>query len=349
MRLYEIDEYYYFLIHHEPTLKGDPRFHIYGLFDRFKSKKENVLSSEKLELANYEKGIEYFNGLLNNCTDLKGICKFEIDEDELKFFAMKFGYISLKLPLEILIEELTNALKSEEAKDFYIILKKIFQTLEFTPLEDDSSDFLVVQSPLIPNFTLLIQKIKLRELDFQKIGEIIKKYKLTAIVLIPRKQDSISTELNQKLAYLKISLITPSNFVKIFNIYRHSPISHEAFRYLFKGGLIDSNFIDETLEPVNHSNLLNKAAEIVVFLKKQLGWTYFETLEYEFTKERNYTKKEIQSILNLLTHPLINLILIKKEARRFRKDRELYRAIINFDEIQFRLKNIKKFLGIITQ
>jgi hypothetical protein len=348
-RLYEIDEYYYFLIHHEPTLRGSVSFHILGLFDRFRSRKENVLSSEKLEFANYQIGIDYFkNEMVQNYPVLKEICEYEFDEDELKFFAMKFGYISLKLPLEILIEELFDAIISENLEEFYSILRKLFSTLEFIPLEPGSSDFLIIESPSIQDFKCLIKKVNLKELDLPSIGELIKEYKITSTVLIPRKQDNITAALNQKLEYLNISIIQPINFLKIFNIYKNVPLSPEQFQQLFKPGLLNADYIEGTLETVDFSGLLNKATELFSYLKKQTGWTSLETLEYEFIKQLNYSKEDLQSILDFLTYPLINLVLVTTEKRRFRKDRELYRAIKNFDELQFRLKNIRKFLSKIT-
>ncbi|NVM52266.1 MAG: hypothetical protein HWN66_01095 [Candidatus Helarchaeota archaeon] len=347
MRLYEIDEYFYFLNHHEPSFSSDPKFHIIGLFDRFRSKKENVLNSEKLELANYEKGIEYFKQLVNKYAVLPKICNFYIDEDELKFFAMKFGYVSLKLPVEILIEDLKDALVSDDKEEFNAIIRKLFQVMEFKQIEVNP-EFLVFESPSIKHFIIFIQKIKLNELDLTKLGRAMKNFKVTSTVLIPRKQDDISAELTQKAEYLNITLIQPSNFLKIFNIYRNSPITHEQLQLLFKGGLINSTFIDETLQTVNFSDLLIKTMELFGFLKEQTAWTYFETLEYEFIDQRDFTLDELKSILNFLTYPVINLVITKTEKRRFRRNKTLYRALSNFDEIQFRLKNIKKFLSKIT-
>ncbi|MFX1293271.1 MAG: hypothetical protein ACFFD2_00235 [Promethearchaeota archaeon] len=349
MRLYEIDEYFYFLIHYEPTLNGDISFHILGLFDRFKSKKENVLSSEKLELANYQTGIDYFkNEMIKKYEILKEICDYEIDEDEVKYFAMKFGYISLKLPVEILIEELSDAIISENLYEFYSILKKLFITQEFQPIETNSSNFLIIESPLLKNFRCLLQKINLIGFDLQALEKKIKDYNITTTVLIPRTQDNISATLSQKLEDLNINIIEPMNFLKIFNIYKNFPIYPERFQQLFKGGLITADFIESTLEPVDFTGLLNKSMELFAYLKEQTAWTSLETLKYEFVKQHNFNKFELKSILNFLTYPLINLILVKKKKRRFRKDREFYRAIKNFDEIQFRLKNIKKFLSKIT-
>ncbi len=349
MRLYKIDDHYYFLIHHEPTLKGDISFHILGLFDRFRSKKENVLNSEKLELANYEEGIRYFRQeLIPKYEILRKICLYAIDEDELKFFAMKFGYISLKLPLEILIEELFEAILEDNQKEFYAIMQKLLSTIEFHTVYTDSEDYLIIESPSLTNFKCLIKKIKVKEIDLVEIGEIIKNHKITTTLLIPRKQDELSSAFIQKLEHLNITIIQPMNLLRIFNIYKNSPILPEQFQELLKPGLIDVHHIEETLQMVDFTDLVQKAMTLFDYLKSQPTWTSQDTLDYEFVKQKNFPKEQLQSILDFLSYPLINLVLVKKAKRRFRSEKSFYRAIKNFDEIQFRLKNIKKFLTEIT-
>ncbi|MHA1652012.1 MAG: hypothetical protein ACTSYB_17650 [Candidatus Helarchaeota archaeon] len=351
MRLYEIDEYFYLLIHHEPTVKGDISFHIIGLFDRFKSKKENILSAEKLELANYQAGNDYFRKeLMKKFPILSEICEFKIDEDELKYFAMKFGYISLKLPLEILIEDLSEIILKDDIdiEELNQVLVKLFSTLDFKPLPIDSSEFIIIESPSLKNFRCLIKKVKISELDLLELGNIIKQYKITSTVLIPQKQDIISATLSQKLERLNISIIPPLIFLKIFHIYKNFPISPEQFQKLFKGGLITSQYVDDTLQTAGFSDFLNKATKLFSYLKNQIGWTSYDTLEYEFVKQDTFTKDELKSLLQFLAYPLINLLLVKLEKRRLRKDKAFYRVIKNFDELQFRLKNIKKFLSKIT-
>ena len=83
-------------------------------------------------------------------------------------------------------------------------------------------------------------------------------------------------------------------------------------------------------------------------MKDEAQWVYFENLEYEFVDRRDYTTAELQALLKFLTFPLINLVLMKTERRRLRRNRFLYRAITNFDEIQFRLKNIERFLDALV-
>jgi len=347
-RLHEIEDYYFFLIHHEPTFTGDISFHVTGLLSRFRSKKEGVTDKEKLELSNYEKGIEFFREFMKN-KGLTDICDFRIDEEELKAFAMKFGFISLKLTIEFLIDDLKESLVAESNEEFTAFIRKIFQIMEFKPISVEGTDFLVVESPSVKNFIIFIQRIRLNELNLKEIGDILNNYNVSSILLITRKQDVISPELSQKLAHLNISIIQPSNFLKIFNIYKNFLISHEQFQRIFsKGGLIDSNFIDERLQTISFSSFMEKTMELFSYLKEQPEWTYQETLEYEFVKNRGFLKEELKSILNFLTNPLVNLILKKKEKERFGRDHTLYLALKNFDEIQFRLKNMKKFLNEIT-
>ncbi len=348
-RLYEIDDYFYFLIHHEPTLRGSVSFHILGLFDRFRSRKENVLNSEKLELANYQIGIDYFKQeIVAKHPILREICEYDFDEDELKYFAMKFGYISLKLPVEILIEDLFDAIITEDDAEFYSIVEKLFTTLEFHVFVPETRDYLVIESTAGAPFKALILKVNLDEFDLTQVGPLLKEHALTAVLLVPRKQDNISATLNQKLVHLNISIVQPINFLRIFNIYKNLPIAPEQFQQLFKGGLISSDYIDDTLQTVDFAELLNKAAELYEFLKRQTGWTSLETLEYELVEQKNFKKDALKQILDFLSYPLINLVLVKREPRRFRSDKLLYRAIKNFDEIQFRLKNIRSFLSKIT-
>lgn len=348
-RLYEMgDQFYFFLIHYEPTFTGDVPFHIRGLLNRFMPKKEEVQENEKLELSNYEKGVEFFRqfaqekGILN-------LCNFTIDEDELKVFSTRFGFISLKLIIESLIDDLKEALNLENNEEFYAILEKLFQIMEFQPLHAEGTDFAIFESSTIKDFGILIRRIKLSELNLKEIDELVKKYHVSSILLVPRKQDTISAELSQKLAYLNISIIHPVNFLKIFDIYKNFLITHEQFQQIFnKKGLIESNFIDDRLQTVNFSDYLKKTMEIFRFLKDQMNWTYFDNLEIEFVKTREFSSEELKSILAFLTYPLINLVLKKSEKKFFRGARESYRAIKNLDEIQFRLKNIKRFLSEIT-
>jgi hypothetical protein len=63
MRLYEIEDYLYMLIHLEPGVLTDPIFHLRGFWTRFMSRGIKILNTEKLELANYEKGRAYLNFL----------------------------------------------------------------------------------------------------------------------------------------------------------------------------------------------------------------------------------------------------------------------------------------------
>ena len=340
MRLYEIDEFLYFLIHHEPTFTADPKFHIIGLFDRFRSKKENVLSSEKLELANYQKGNEYFQDLVKFYSKLQEICIFKIDEDELKYFAMKYGYISLKLPIEILIEDLKDAVISKDSEEFHAIVKKIFEILDFNVIEMNRG-FMVLESNRSKSFTLLIQKLKLADLDLPDLGKTMKNFRVTETVLIPSKHDAVSATLSQKLGHLKISVIQPNNFLKIFNIYKNSPMSQDQLQQIFsRGGLIDSNFIEEKLQTVNFSDLLTKTMEIFSYLKEQTQWTYLETLEAEFVEMRNYTKEELNKILGFLTYPVINLVLTKQEPRRFKRDKRInFKYLLTHPKL---LKYLKK-------
>jgi hypothetical protein len=346
-RLHEIDDYYFFLIHHEPTFTGDIPFHISGLLSRFRSKKETIHDNEKLELANYEKGIAFFKEFIKT-KGITDICDFRIDEDELKVFSMKFGFISLKLTLETLIDDLKAALNAEGNEEFCAIVEKMFQIMEFNPIQVQGADFLVFESTSIRHFTLFIQRIKLTELNLKDLSELMKKYQITSTLLLPRKQDAISAEFSQKLAYLNISIIQPSNFLKIFNTYKNILISHEQFQQLFsKRGLIDANFIDETLQTTNFSKFLKKTTELFSYLKEQSEWIQQESLEFEFLK-RGFSKEELKSVINFLTNPLVNLVLKKKEKRSFNRDRSFYLAIKNFDEIQFRLKNMKIFLSELT-
>jgi len=349
-RLHEIEDYYYFLIHHEPTFTSNIPFHISGLLNRLRSKKESKINNEKLEFSNYEEGIEFFREFMKEKGKrLTEICDFRIDEDELKVFALKFGFISLKLTVELLIDDLKEALLAEGNEEFYSIISKIFQVMEFRPVLVEGADFLVFESPIIKNFIIFIKRIRLIELNLKELGEIIRNYNGCATLLITRKQDVITSEFSQKLAYLNISIIHPSNLLKIFNIFKNFLISHEQFQQIFsKGGLIDSNYIDECLQTIKFSTYLEKTTELFNYLKEQPEWTYQEFLEYEFIKSHGFSKEELKSILNFLTNPLVNLVLKKKEERRFRQGHILYLALKNFDEIQFRLKNMKKFLSEIV-
>ena len=224
----------------------------------------------------------------------------------------------------------------------------MFQIMEFNPIQVQGADFLVFESTSIRHFTLFIQRIKLTELNLKDLSELMKKYQITSTLLLPRKQDAISAEFSQKLAYLNISIIQPSNFLKIFNTYKNVLISHEQFQQLFsKRGLIDANFIDETLQTTNFSKFLKKTTELFSYLKEQSEWIQQESLEFEFLK-RGFSKEELKSVINFLTNPLVNLVLKKKEKRSFNRDRSFYLAIKNFDEIQFRLKNMKIFLSELT-
>ncbi|MDD1778337.1 MAG: hypothetical protein LUQ65_09230 [Candidatus Helarchaeota archaeon] len=343
-RLYEIEDYFFFLIHHEPTFTGDIPFHISGLLSRFRSRKDDPQENEKLEMANYEKGREFFKDFMKN-KGITEICDFRIDEDELRVFARLFGFISLKLTAETLIDDLTAALNAESNEEFCAIIEKLFQIMDFTPIQAQGTDFLVFESKSIKGFTLFIQRIKLPELNLKELSEIVKKYQATSTLLLTHKQDVISAEFSQKLAYLNIGIIQPSNFLKIFNTYKNVLISHEQFQQVFgKKGLIDATFIDETLQPENFSKFLKKTFELFSYLKEQLEWVHHESLEEEFVK-RGFSKEELKAILNFLTNPLVNLVLKKVEKRRWNRDRAFYLAIKNFDEIQFRLKNMKKFLS----
>ncbi|MHA1132287.1 MAG: hypothetical protein ACTSQQ_15985, partial [Candidatus Helarchaeota archaeon] len=263
-------------------------------------------------------------------------------------FAMKFGYLSLKLPIEILIEELFDVIISDDEVNFYSIVEKLFSTLEFQVFTPDTCNFLIIQSVSLKNFKCLILKVNIKQLNLIEIGNLIKNNKITNTVLIPRKQDTISAILSQKLETLNISIIQPTNFLRIFNIYKNLPIVPEQFQSLFKGGLITSDYIDDILQTVDFAALLRKAADLYEYLKRQTGWTSFEALEYELVVQKNFKKGDIRQILDFLSYPLINLVSLKKERRRFRRDKMFYRAIKNFDELQFRLKNIKSFLSKIT-
>ncbi|NVM30286.1 MAG: hypothetical protein HWN65_15685 [Candidatus Helarchaeota archaeon] len=342
LRLFEVQDYFLVSVHHEPSLKGDVVFHLKGFVNAFTSK-ESDYSEDKLELANYQQGIAYFKKKIESDAALRAICDFKIEETELKVFTVKFGFISLKTPVEIYIEDLKESTLSENKKDFLTNIRNIFQVIGFELIESNP-EFLVFETDRVKDFTLLIQPINLSQLDLTRLGKYMKNFRATATVLICSKEDNVTKELSQKLAHLGISILPPKVFLKIFNIYRHSPISQEQLQQLFKPGLVDLQFIDEQLQDQFFSNIFNKTMELFQYLKDQTEWVYFDSLEYEFTNERNYTKEELNLILDFLTYPLINLVLTKTENRRLRRNKKLYRAITNFDEIQFRLKNIQMFL-----
>ncbi|MHA1325405.1 MAG: hypothetical protein ACTSRL_21650 [Candidatus Helarchaeota archaeon] len=343
LRLFEVQNYYLVLIHHEPSLRGDLMFHIKGFLNEFTSK-EMDLHEDKLELSNYQAGTDHFKHLIETHATLKHICDFKITEDELKIFTVKYGFISLKTPVEIYIEELKESLLEENRVDFLINIRKIFQVMEFKLIESNP-EFLVFESPALTDFILFIQPINLSALDLAIIGTRIKNFKATAVVLICSKNDNLTRELDQKLAHLKISIIRPNIFLKIFNIYRHSPISHNQIYQIFKkGGIIDSEFVDKHLQHQSFQNIFDKTIKLFQFLKDQKKWIPLDTIVHEFVKDHNYTKEELDQILQFLTFPLINLVLIEIQKRRFRHDKIQYRALTNFDEVQFRLKNIQMFL-----
>jgi len=348
MRLYEIEDYLYMLVHHEPSVLADPIFHIRGFWTRFRHRGKKILNTEKLEFANYEKGREYFEELIKKYEILQKICEYEIDEDELKIFAMKYGYVSLKLPLELLIDDLKEAIDSENKMEFNLVLSKLFDIMGFGQLELNP-EILLIKSLLIDNFTILVQQVKLKELDLIEYLKNIKKFSVTSVVLVPSKQDSISDELIHILEKNKLGIISSDNLFKIFSIYENAPITHEELQQIFnKVGLIDSDFIGKKLRQNDFSDILQKIMSLFKFLKNQKSWIAFKILKTEFIKTKKMSEKELKYILNFLTFPLINLVLTKLEKKNFGKNRKLYLAIKNIDEAQLRLKNIKKFLGEIA-
>ena len=350
LRIYHVQNYYYVLNHKEPTVLGDFHFHLRGFVDRvrssFKSQREYQTDDDKLELANYEEGNEYLEDLMERNNNLKTICNFNLEENELSLFTSIFGMVSLKLPFEMLIEDLGDALGSQNLDEFYSILKKLMKILEFKLISADNENFLIFESPSVKNFKLYIQRIGLKEIDVEKLKGKIKDYGEVNIILIPMKQLNIPSNIIEILEKSRIGIIYPMMFLNIFNIYSSSPYSHEKLLELVKiHGLIDSNDIDEKLKTLDISELSQNTLDIFRFLKEQNDWVYLDLLVNEFIKIRKLPKKEGRLILEFLTHPLINLVITKEEKRRFRRNRIMYRAIRNFDEIQYRLKNIKKLLN----
>ncbi|NHI91396.1 MAG: hypothetical protein EAX96_02760 [Candidatus Lokiarchaeota archaeon] len=350
LRIYRIENYYYVLVHKEPTVLGNINFHVKGLLDRlkstFKSQKEYLTDDDKLELANYEEGNEYLSELVNKKKVLNKICKFDLEESELKLFSSIFGIVSLKLPFEILIEDLGEAIGSENAHNFYLILKKLMNILEFRLISPTHKDFLIFESPSVKNFKLYIKRIRINKIDVDKIREDIFDYGEVYVILIPMKHDNIPPNIIEILEKNRIGIIHSMMFLKLFNIYSSSPYSHEKLHELVKiHGLIDSNDIDEIFQPLDISELSKNTLEVFRFLKEQNDWVYLDLLINEFIKNKKFPKKEGKLILQFLTHPLINLVITKKEKRLLRKDRTMYRAIKNFDEIQYRLKTVKKLLN----
>ncbi|MHA1892885.1 MAG: hypothetical protein ACTSX4_00130 [Candidatus Helarchaeota archaeon] len=350
LRIYRISNYYYVLIHQEPTVLGDFRFHVRGFADRiktrFKSKKEYLSDDDKLELANYMKGNEYLDEFVKKNDKLRQICEFHLEENELKIFSMMFGIVSLKLPFELLIEDLGEVLDLEDNEEFYQVIKKLFEILEFKVIKANNSDFVIFESPSVKKFKFLIRRVKIKSIDINEIKKLKKEHEIDSILLIPGRQEQVPLDMIQVLEDQDIGIIYPTIFLKIFHIYTSAPISHEKFQKLFsKAGLIDSNFIDEVLQPLEISELSKKALDVFRFLKEQNDWIYLDLLVNEFIKSRKLQKKEGRLILDFLTHPLINLVIIKKEKHRFKRNKTLYRAIKNFDEIQYRLKMIKQLLN----
>ena len=350
LRIYRIQNYYYVLNHKEPTVRGDINFHVKGFVDRvrssFKSKKEYQTDDDKLELANYEEGNEYLNFLMEKDETLKDILEFNLEENELNLFSSIFGIVSLKLPFEMLIEDLGEALGAEDVDEFYLILKKLMKILEFKLISGEEDEFLVFESPSVKDFKLYLQRLRLNQIDIMEIKNNTEDYEEVYVLIILIKQDKIPLKTIETLEKSRISVMYPLMFLKLFNIYSSSPYSHEKLLELVeKHGLIDSNDIDHVLQPLDISELSQMALSMFRFLKEQNDWVYLDLLANEFLKNRKWNKKEGRLILDFLTHPLINLVMTKKDKRRFRRNRTMYRAIKNFDEIQYRLKTIKKLLN----
>ncbi len=344
LRLFEVQDYFLVLVHHEPSFKGDVVFHLKGFWNQFRGKKEDNHEDDKLELANYQQGTNYFKEFIDSDATLKEICEFRITETELKIFTVKFGFISLKTPVEIYVADLKESLYNEKKEDFNYNIRKILEIMGFELIETNP-DFTVAETPRIKEFTLLIQTMNLDELDLPQLDKIMKNFKATSTVIVCSKTDSINKEQSQKYARLKINVIHPKEFLKIFNIYLHTPISQDQLQQIFSnGGTIDGNSIDDKLHHYYFPNFLKKTTELFQYLKDQTEWVYFDNLEYMFVGEKDFSKQELKNILDFLTYPLVNLVLTKREKRRFRSDRKSYRAITNLDEIQFRLKNIERFL-----
>jgi len=345
MRLFEVQDYFLILVHHEPSFKGDVAFHLKGFWNQFRGKQEDHNEDDKLELANYQKGIKYFKeNFIEADATLNSICEFRISETELKIFTVKYGFISLKTPIEIYVADLKESLYEEDKEEFNANIRKILQIMGFTLIETNL-DFTVAETPRIKDFTLFIQAINLDELDLPQLDKIMKNFRTTSTVLVCSKTDSINKEQSQKYARLKISIIHPKEFLKIFNIYLHTSISQDQLQQIFStGGNIDGNSIDEKLHHYYFPNFLKKTTELFQYLKDQTEWVYFDRLEYNFVEKKDFSKEELKNVLDFLTYPLVNLVLTKREKRRFRSDRLSYRAITNFDELQFRLKNIERFL-----
>ena len=350
LRIYQLENIFFVLVHQEPTVLGDLVWHLKGLTDRiktsFRTEKGYQSDDDKLELANYQKGNEYLKTIIENNSEIEKICSFMIEDNEYELFSTKFGMISLKLPFEILIEDLDEALYSNDTLEFYADLTKLLDMLEFRIIETENDDFLIFDSPMLKNFRGMIQKIDEVKIDKQGIENIQEEFEITSIILIAMDQEKFKSDEIESCKKNKIGIIFPMMFLKIFYNYRDTPISHEKFQLLFsKYGLIDANYIEEVFQPLEFSDLSKKTLEIFRFLKEQNDWVYIDLLASEFVKNRKYPRKQGKMILNFLTHPLVNLVITKKEKRRFRPDRTLYRAIKNFDEIQFRLKNIKSLLN----
>lgn len=341
MRLFKVQDHFLILVHQEPSLRGDLMFHIKGFLNAF-SLKEADTNEDKLELSNYQAGSDYFKQIIESDINLKNMCDFRIKEHELKIFTVKYGFISLKTPVEIFIEDLKESLITEERKEFISNIRNIFNVLGFKQIEVNAT-YLIFES--LKGFTILIQPLNLSDLDLNKLGTLMKSFRAQVAILICSKSDTLSRELSQKLRRLKISVLHPSSFLRIFTIYRNTPLSQDQLEYLFsQGGLITPDHINAALQPKLFQNFLTKTIELFRFLQEQSDWVQLKSLEYEFIKGRQYHKDELKSILQFLTYPLINLVLTKKQPRRFRNNQIFYRAITNFDEIQFRLKNIQQFL-----
>jgi len=350
LRVYQIHHMNYVLAHQEPTLLGDFAWHVKGLADRiktsFRTEKGYQSDDDKLELANYQNGNEYIKAKIENDTSIKKICSFTIEESEYKLFSSKFGMISLKLPFEILIEDLDEALYSDNSLEFYLDLAKLLDMLEFRIIETDIDEILVFDSPMLKNFRGLIQKIDFKKIDINEIEKFKENFEITEVIIIAMNQEELNSNQIDLFKKNGIGIYFPKMFIKIFYSYRDTPISHEKFQLLFKkNGLIDDNFIEDVFQPLDFSDLSKKTLDMFRFLKEQNDWITIDLLASEFVKHRKLPKKEGKIILDFLTNPLVSLVITKREKRRFRADRTLYRAIKNFDEIQFRLKNIKSLLN----